>query len=348
MKLALITGTGMDSKTLTHILLSKNYHVVMTYRSNSKQNVDEIKKIFVEDLVKHPSSKLNFEFMDITDVSSVRNAIKNIINSHGNIDELYSLAAQSHVGDSFLNAEYTMKASGLAVYYLLECCRELCPNVHFYQASTSELFGGAPENCPFTEKSPFECRSPYSIAKNLAYNWIKYYRQTYNMFACSGFLFNHSNMYRKNTFFIKKVTSAAAQISSGKLDKLLLGNLDHWRDEHFSDFGCEAMWKMLNNPLGPRDYVICNNECHHGTEYLDLAFGYFNLDWHKYVAFDEQFKRPNEVVKLVGSSSLAENEIGWKPNRMPFKNHIDIMCEWDRQVENGEKTIRKDVLSLYP
>lgn len=348
MKLALITGTGMDSKTLTHLLLSKDYHVVMTYRRNSKQIIEEVKEIFNEDLLKYPNSRLGFEFMDITDPSSVRGAIKDVLNKHGHIDELYSLAAQSHVGDSFLNAEYTMKATGFAVYYLLECCREFCPNVRFYQASTSELFGGAPENIPFTEESPFECRSPYSISKHLAYNWIKYYRQTYGMFACSGFLFNHSSIYRTANFYCRKVTNTAAKISLGKVDILELGNLDHWRDEHYSDFGCEAMWKMVNNELGPRDYVICTNECHHGEEYLDLAFGYFNLDWRKYVAVDESLKRPNEVVKLVGNSALATKEIGWNPKRMSFKDHINIMCRWDYELENGQKPIRKNVILDYP
>lgn len=348
MKLALITGTGMDSKTLTHLLLSKGYFVIMTYRRNAQQILEDVQNIFSDDLKQYPNSRLGFEFMDITDLSSVRGAIKRILEKYNQIDEVYSLAAMSHVGDSFINAEYTLKATGISVYYLLECVREFCPKAHFYQASTSEMFGGNPESDPFTEKSPLDLRSPYSIAKALGYHWVKYYRQTHNIFACSGFLFNHSNTYRGINFYVRKLTNTAAKIVLGKEKELICGNLDHWRDEHYADFGVEMMWKMVNNPLGPKDYVICNNKCNHGTDYLKEVFGYFNLNWEKYIKFDTKFTRPNEVVKLVGCSDLATRELGWKPQRMSFKDHIKIMCDWDYELESGRTPKRKNVFELYP
>jgi GDPmannose 4,6-dehydratase len=342
-KVAVITGIGMDSKTLTHLLLSKGYKVILTFRRNTSQNLDSLLDFFTEDLVHFPQSKLQTLFMDITDSTSVRTGIEAILTENGRIDEFYNLAAQSHVGDSFKNPLYTVVTNGIGVFHILDTLHKLSPKTRFYQASTSEMFGGDPTRIPFNEATPFECRSPYAIGKMLGYNWVSYFRQTYGMFACSGFLFNHSNVYRHKTFFIRKVTNSAAKIALGKQKELILGNLDHWRDEHWSDFGCEAMWKMLNMET-PDDYVIANGYAHHGEEYLDLAFGYFNINWKDYVKFDPSYIRPNEVVKLVGNCDKAKSKLGWTPGRLPFDKHIHFMCQYDFELEAGQKPKRPVVL----
>lgn len=212
---------------------------------------------------------------------------------------------------------------------------------------TSEMFGGDPKNGPFNEQSLFECRSPYSIGKLVAFNWGNFYKQTHNMFVCSGLLFNHSNFYRRKAFYIRKLTNTFARIVLGKETKIKLGMIAHYRDEHFSDFGCEMMWNMLQQSE-PQNYVIGNGICYSGEEYLDLVGQYFNLDWKKYVEFDASFLRPNEVVKLVADPTKAEKELGWKRNRMPFKDHISLMAQWDYDLESGKTPIRPDILSLYP
>jgi len=345
-KIALITGCGMDAKTLTHFLLSKNYHVVMTYRRNSSSNPVDLKELFAEDLKNNPQSSFSLEFCDITDSASVAKCVELILGTLGEIDEVYALAAQSHVGNSFDNPVYTINATGMGAYNLFECLRHLAPKCRIYQASTSEMFGGDVKNNPFSEKSPFECRSPYSVAKNLAYNWVKYFRQTYGMFISSGFLFNHSNIYRGHDFFIRHVTSSAAKIALGKIDFFTVGNLKHYRDEHLSDFGVEAMYKMLQLDF-PIDLVIGNGNAQFGEDYLNYAFGYFNLDWTKYAKFDQNKIRPNEVVKLVADPRKAVETIGWIPNRIPFSDHIKLMCERDYDLEKGLKHKRVDVFSLY-
>jgi GDPmannose 4,6-dehydratase len=346
-KIALITGSGMDSKTLAHILLSKDYDVVLTYRRNTSQNIENIKSLFSGDLIKYPNSSLSFEFCDITDQTSVRECIQNVLLKFNKIDELYSLASQSHVGDSFKNALYTLNATGTSVYYLLETLRELSPKTKFYQASTSEMFGGDPKNNPFNEKSPFELRSPYSIAKNLAYNWCQFYRQTYGMFISTGFLFNHSNIYRNINFYCRFVTNSAAQIALGKMSKFSVGNINHYRDEHLADYGCEAMFLLLQLEQ-PEDVVVGNGIAYHGEEYLDLAFGYFNLDWKKYIEIDKSKFRANEVVKLTSDSTKAQKLLGWKPNRIPFKDHLHLMAKYDYELESGLVPVRPNVFDLYP
>lgn len=347
MKIALVTGSGMDSKTLTHFLLGKGYHVVMTYRRNSTFNEPELKGLFSEDLKNYFPCGLSLESCDITDFSSVKNCIENVLKTFGQIDEVYCLAAQSHVGNSFNNPIYTINATGMAAFNIFENLRNLSPKSKVYQASTSEMFGGDMKNNPFSEESPFELRSPYSIAKHLAYNWVKYFRQTYGMFICSGFLFNHSNIYRAKDFFIRHVTNSAARIALGKDSCFSVGNLNHYRDEHYADFGVEAMYKMLQLDF-PVDLVIGNGHAQFGEEYLDYAFGYFNLDWKKYVKIDSSKFRPNEVIKLVADPRKAIDLIGWKPNRIPFKEHINLMCEWDYCLESNKPQKRVNVFDIYP
>ncbi len=341
LKTAIITGiTGMDCEALADILLTKGYTVVGTYRKTASLNLDSILLLHGN----HPN--LHLEHCDIADGQSVKILLDNVLGRFGHIDELYLLAAQSHVGISFSSPETTVVTDGMSVFHFLDNLRQCSPKTRTYFSATSELLGGDPANCPFDETSPYECRSPYAIGKELGTRWIKYYQQM-GMFATYGILFNHSNTSRNLSFYIRRVTNAAARIALGKQDELKLGSLGFYRDEHWSDFGCEMMWKMLQLDR-PETFVICRGECFHGEQFLDEAFGHFNLSWRQYVKFDETRLRPNEVVKLVGNPSKAVEKLGWKPDRMSFKDHMRLMCDHDYLIERGEKPSRPDVFKLFP
>lgn len=343
-KIALITGAnGMDAKTLTHLLLSKKYKVILTHRRNTWFDEESIKNGFKQDLIKYPESRLFLQACDVSCDNSVRECIKNVLNEHGRIDELYLLAANSHVGESFKNKELSIQTNGQSAYYFLENVKNLTPKTKTYFAATSELFGGI-EDGRFNEECIWNPRSPYSIGKALGARWVNFYRDSVdsNMFCCYGILFNHSNTYRSKDFVVRKITNTAAKIAIGKSSELKLGHL-HWaRDEHWSDFGCEAMWKMLQLER-PENFVIGNGVAHWGEEYLELAFGYFNLDWKKYVKFDDSLKRPNEVVRLVADSKKAQEKLGWIPNRLTFKKHIEMMCKYDLELESNGIPVRPNV-----
>lgn len=329
MSKALVLGiTGMDGKTITHLLLSKGYKVVGTYRRVTVNLKEEIHSLY------DFNENLSFEFCDINDFLST----KTLLEKHPDVDEIYLLAAQSHVGHSFTTPNIS-GMNGMSVYNVLENVRLICPKAKTYFAGTSELFGGKnPPKKGYDESCEYDCRSPYSIGKEMGTRWIKYYRQL-GLFACYGVLFNHSNEYRGLDFFVRRVTNAAAKISLGKLDKLKLGNINFCRDEHWADFGCEMMWRMLQNNE-PKDYVISTGTTYYGEEYLNKSFGYFNLDWKKYVIIDESRFRPNEVDKLIGNSSLAQAELNWNPNRISFTEHIERMCKWDLLLEGGKKPVK--------
>lgn len=341
-KIAIITGIGgMDAESLCEILLSKNYIVVGTYRKTTYLNLNNIRKTHKNDV------NLHLEHCDITDKESINSLILNTLNKFGEIKEIYLLAAQSHVGLSFSTQETTIFTNGMSVFYFLESLRCLSPMTKTYFAATSELFGGNPKLNPFDENSPFECRSPYSIGKDLGVKWITYFQQTYGMFATYGILFNHSNTSRDLSFFIRKITNGAAKIALGKQRDLLLGNLEFFRDEHWSDFGCEMMWKMLQLEK-PEIFVIGRGQSFYGEQFLDEAFNYFNLDWKKYIRRDEKMYRPNEVIKLTSNPSKAISKLGWNPNRMSFQDHINLMCAYDYNLESGKKLIKPNVFELYP
>jgi len=347
--IALITGAnGMDCKTLTHLLLSKGYKVILTYRRNTFFTEHSLKSIFNEDLIQYPTSELYFEICDISCQSSVNECIKSTLKKHSRIDELYLLAANSHVGESFKNKELSIQTNGQSVYYFLECLKNNSPKTRTYFAGTSELVGGIYEGT-FNEECVWHPRSPYAIGKELGARWIDMYKEATdsNLFCCYGILFNHSNTYRSKDFVVRKITNTAAKIATGKATELKLGHLNWGRDEHFSDFGCEAMWKMLQQDM-PENYVVGNGETHWGEEYVQIAFEYFNLDWKKYIKFDTNLLRPNEVVRLMADSSKAQNKLGWRPNRIPFKEHINLMCKYDYELESGLTPIRPDVFKLYP
>lgn len=348
-KIACISGIGMDAKTLTHFLLKKDYIVIIAHRRNTTLDIDNnVLPLFSKDLKNHPTARLEFTIMDQSDQSSVRLAMETILREYGKIDEFYHLGAASHVGDSFNSALSQIHTNGLSTFYILDFLKNYSKDTKFYFACSSEVFGGDPTRVPFNEKSLLEARSPYAISKIMGYNWTYFYRQTYNLYACSGFLFNHSNEYRHPSFFIKRVTTSAAKIALGKLDKLKLGNVNHWRDESFSDFMVEIMWKMLNNSNGPKDYVVGNGNCRHGEEYLHHAFNYFQLDFKKYVEIDSTRFRPNDVQKLTAEPSNAIKDLGWIPNRIGFVDHINLMCDWDYKIELGESPQKVDVFDIYP
>lgn len=341
-KLALVTGiSGMDGEALTDILLSKGYTVIGTYRKTAALNLDAIRAGHKND------PNLHLEHCDITDGQSIKALLTTVLERHGRLDEVYLLAAQSHVGLSFTSAESTVLTDGMSVFHFLENLRTLAPKVRVYFAATSELLGGDPANCPFDETSPYECRSPYAIGKELGTRWIRYYQQTYDMFATYALLFNHSNTSRNLSFYIRRVTNGAARIALGKQSSLSLGSCGFYRDEHWSDFGCEMMWKMLQLDA-PDTFVICRGECFHGEQFLDAAFGYFNLNWRKHVTLDPARLRPNEVVKLVGNPTKAVEKLGWQPRRMSFRDHVSLMCAHDWKTEHGEQPSRPDVFKLYP
>ncbi len=339
-KTAIVIGaTGMDGESAIYFLLSKGYNVVGTYRKNTHIDLDALALQY--------GGKMTLEYCEITDFTSVKTLLETCLKRYGTIDEIYLLAAQSQVFYSFLEPAQTVLCNGMSAFNFLENLRLLSPSTRLYYAATSELFGGDPSRCPFHEESEYECRSPYSIGKELGTRWIKYYVQTHGMYACYGVLFNHSNTSRGKNFFIRRVTSSAARICLGLQSDLILGNLAFSRDEHWSDFGIEMMWAMLQRDK-PETYVICRGRATQGEEFLDASFDYFNLDWRKFVKTDKALFRPNEVVKLTGDPSKAIRDLGWRPDRMPFKDHIALMCAYDYDLERGEKPIRPDVFKLYP
>lgn len=347
-KLAIVTGANsMDAKSLARFLQHKDYHVVLTFRRNSLFNKD----VWFAEVQIDPANlhKFSFEVCDITDQNSVRECLTSVLSKHGRINELYMIAAMSHVGYSFTQKEYSIAANGQSYYFFLEALRHLSPSTRVYGALTSELAGNVPDGFVFNEDTIWHPKSPYSIGKALGGHWIQFYRESLDsgLFACFGILFNHSNWFRTNDFYIMKCAQAAAQIAEGTRKKLPLGNLNFYRDEHFSDYGVEMMWKMLQLDK-PKDYVIGNGVCHHGEEYLDEAFGYFNLNWRHYVEIDESLKRPNEVVRLVADSTRAQADLGWKPCRMPFKDHMNQLCSYALARERELYYQLPNTYSLYP
>lgn len=347
--IALITGAnGMDAKTLTHLLLNKGYKVILTYRRNSFFDEENIKKLFHEDLVKNQNARLECEVCDVSCQNSVTECIKSAIEKHSRIDELYHLAAMSHVGNSFKQKELSIIVNGQSHYYFLEALKNHSPKTKYYGAMTSELTGGVP-NGSFDENGKWNPKSPYAIGKALGARWIDFYRESVdsNLFACYGILFNHSNTYRSLDFVVRKITNAAAKIALNKSHELKLAHLDWARDEHWADFGCEIMWKMLQLNA-PENFVIGNGEEHWGEEYVNVAFNYFNLDWKKYVKFDKNLTRPNEVIRLQADSSKAQKLLGWKPNRISFQQHIELLCKYDYELESGNNPSRPNVFELFP
>jgi GDPmannose 4,6-dehydratase len=322
-KKALITGiTGQDGSYLAELLLDKGYEVFGLVRRSSTFNTDRIDHIYQDPHER--SSRLKLIFGDLSDASSVTKILSDV-----KPDEIYNLAAQSHVRVSFDVPEYTADVTGVGTLRILEAIRLLGLKTRFYQASSSEMFGLVQE-VPQTEVTPFYPRSPYAVAK-LYSHWItKNYRESYGIFACSGILFNHESPRRGETFVTRKITEAVAKIKAGRQDKLYLGNLDSKRDWGYAKEYVEAMWLMLQQDE-PDDFVISTNETHTIKEFLEEAFGHAGLDWKKYVEIDPRYFRPAEVDLLIGDYKKAKEKLGWEP-KTKFKELVKIMVDADMKA----------------
>ena len=319
-KRALITGiTGQDGSYLADLLLEKGYEVYGLIRRSSSFNTSRIDHIYKDPHDK--KARLHLVYGDLSDSSSLFGMLSDI-----KPDEIYNLAAQSHVRVSFDIPEYTADITGTGTVRLLEAIRGLGLNTKFYQASSSEMFGKVLE-VPQTEETPFYPRSPYGAAKVYSYWITKNYRESYGMFACNGILFNHESPRRGETFVTRKITKAVANIKAGLQDKLYLGNLESKRDWGFAGDYVEAMWLMLQQEK-PDDYVIATNETHTIKEFLDEAFSHVGLKWQDYVEIDPKYFRPAEVDLLIGDYSKAKTDLGWEP-KTRFKDLVRLMVDSD-------------------
>jgi len=320
MKKALITGiTGQDGSYLAELLLSQDYEVHGLIRRASTFNTARIEHIYKDP---HNGARLFLHYGDVTDMGSLVDLVYNL-----RPEEVYHLAAQSHVRVSFDLPEYTGQVTALGATRILEAIRKSGIRARFYQASSSEMFGSA--RPPQNESTPFEPQSPYAAAKVYAYWMTRDYRQGYQMFATNGILFNHESPRRGETFVTRKITRAVAAIVAGRQKELYLGNLEARRDWGYAPDYVAAMWKMLQAE-GADDFVVATGEAHSVREFLDEAFGYVNLDWHDYVKIDPRYFRPNEVDYLQGDPGKARRMIGWEP-RVLFKDLVRIMVDADME-----------------
>jgi len=319
-KRALITGiTGQDGSYLAELLLSKGYEVHGLIRRASTFNTGRLEPIYQDP--HNVKNRLFLHYGDVSDGSGLARLLSKI-----QPEEIYNLAAQSHVRVSFDAPEYTADITGSGTVRLLETIRQIGLVPRFYQASSSEMFGKVRE-VPQTENTPFYPRSPYGCAKVYSY-WITVnYRESYGMHATNGILFNHESPRRGETFVTRKITRAVAHIKAGLQDKLFLGNLDSKRDWGFAKEYVEAMWLMLQQDK-PDDYVIATGETHSIREFLDAAFGHVDLDWTKYVEIDPRYYRPAEVDLLIGDASKAKRQLGWEP-KTKFVDLVKIMVDAD-------------------
>jgi GDPmannose 4,6-dehydratase len=327
-KKALITGiTGQDGSYLAELLLEKGYEVHGIVRRSSSFNTGRIDHIY--DDPHTPGTRLFLHYGDLNDASSLNLLLKKL-----RPDEIYNLAAQSHVRVSFDVPEYTGEVTGLGAVRLLEAIRELgLTDTRVYQASSSEMFGASPP--PQNEKTPFYPRSPYGCAKVYAY-WIGVnYREAYGLHITNGILFNHESPRRGETFVTRKVTRAASRIKLGLQKKLFLGNLDAKRDWGYAKDFVEAMWVMLQQPKSD-DYVVATGESHSVRELCELAFSHVGLDYREFVEIDPRYYRPTEVDFLWGDPSKAAKQLGWKP-RTTFKELVRIMMTSDIELAEREQ-----------
>jgi len=326
MKKAFITGiTGQDGSYLVELLLDKGYEVWGLIRRSSSFNTGRIDHLYRDP---HEQPRLRLVYGDMTDGSNLAALIAEI-----KPDEVYNLAAQSHVRVSFDQPIYSVNAGALGTLRLLEAIRSSGLPVRFYQASSSEMYGKVVET-PQTEKTPFYPRSPYACAKLYSYWQTINYREAYGLFACNGILFNHESPRRGETFVTRKITRAATRIKCGLQQKLFLGNLDAKRDWGFAGDYVEAMWLMLQQDK-PGDYVVATGECHSVREFLDEVFGCLDLDWHKHVEIDPRYFRPSEVDLLQGDASKARRVLGWRP-RVGLRELARMMIDADMELAQRE------------
>jgi GDPmannose 4,6-dehydratase len=347
MKKALITGiTGQDGSYLVELLLDKGYEVHGIIRRASTFNTKRIDYLFENPDI--GNKRLFLHHGDLTDSSNLNRLIEKI-----QPNEIYNLAAQSHVQVSFEVPEYTAEVDGIGTLRLLDAIKESGVNCKFYQASTSELFGGLPETAPQSEKTPFYPKSPYGAAKLYSY-WITVnYRESYNLFACNGILFNHESPRRGETFVTRKITRAVASIMAGKQERLSLGNLDAKRDWGFAGDYVEAMWLILQQDK-PQDFVIATNETHTVREFVELSFKEvgIGIEWtgsgvsekgickntgRVYIDINPRYFRPAEVDLLWGDCTKAEKELGWT-RKVDFPGLVKMMVDADMQEIAGVST----------
>jgi len=332
MKKALITGiTGQDGSYLAELLLAKGYEVHGIIRRASTFNTSRIDHLYRDPHVN--GVKLHLHYGDLADSVQMVKLLYSL-----QPDEIYNLGAQSHVRVSFDVPEYTGDVVGVGAVRILEAIREagLVKKVRYYQASSSEMFGKVQE-VPQTETTPFWPRSPYGCAKMYAYWLTVNYRESYNLHASNGILFNHESPRRGETFVTRKITRAATRIKMGLQDSLYLGNLDAKRDWGYAKEYVEMMWMMLQQDQ-PDDYVVGTNETHSVKEFCEVAFARLGLDWAKYVKYDDRYERPAEVDLLIGNPAKAKKQLGWEP-KVRFKELVEIMVDHDLDLAKREAQI---------
>jgi len=338
-KKALITGiSGQDGSYLAEFLLSKGYEVHGVIRRASTFNTGRLDHLLF-DGQRERDIDLFLHYGDMIDSSNLNRILEQV-----QPDEIYNLAAQSHVKVSFEVPEYSAEVDAVGVLRILDAIKETQLETKFYQASTSELFGKARE-IPQTETTPFYPRSPYAVAKLYAYWIVKNYREAYNLFACNGILFNHESSRRGETFITRKITRGIAHILAGKQDYLYLGNLDARRDWGYAPEYVESMWEMLQNEE-PDDFVVGTGEAHSVTEFVEEAFSYAELDWKNYVKVDPRYFRPTEVDELIADPTYAKEKLGWNP-KIKFKELVKIMVDAEMRIvglepiSKGDKILRE-------
>jgi GDPmannose 4,6-dehydratase len=334
-KKALISGiTGQDGSFLAEFLLAKGYEVHGIVRRASTFNTDRLDSIYADPHEQNASLYLHYG--DVTDGSGLRHAIEKV-----QPEEIYNLAAQSHVRVSFDQPEYTADVVATGTLRLLEAVRDYVANsgrqIRFYQAGSSEMFGAAKP--PQSETTGFYPRSPYAASKVAAHWYAVNYREAYRLFICNGILFNHESERRGETFVTRKITRALGRIKLGLQDKLFLGNLDSRRDWGYAGDYVEAMWMMLQAPE-PDDYVVATGEAHSVREFLDVAAACCGLNWKDFVESDARYLRPTEVDYLRGDSSKITSKVGWKP-RIGFEQLVRMMMEHDLELARQEQTLAK-------
>ena len=333
MKCALITGiTGQDGSYLAEFLLSKNYQVHGIVRRASSFNTGRLEGIYIDP--HNYSARLTLHYGDMTDGTGLRRILEKV-----SPDEIYNLAAQSHVRVSFDQPEYTADAVATGTLRLLKAVRDHISvsgkHVRIYQAGSSEMFGAA--SPPQNEKTAFYPRSPYAVSKVAAHWYAVNYREAYGLFICNGILFNHESPRRGETFVTRKITRALARIKLGLQEKLFLGNLDSKRDwGHAADY-VEAMWLMLAQDT-PGDYVVATGESHSVREFLDTAAEHCGLNWEKHVEIDPRYFRPTEVDYLLGDAEKARKKLGWVP-KVGFKQLVQLMMDSDLELARQENTL---------
>ncbi len=331
---ALITGiTGQDGSYLAELLLSKGYEVHGLIRRASTLNTERIDHLYNNPAILR--RRLMLYHGDITDPLVLRRIFEEV-----KPDEVYHLAAQSHVKVSFFEPHHTAEATALGTLSMIEILRDYCnrtgEHVKFYQAGSSEMYGASAP--PQNETTPFYPRSPYGVSK-LAAHWFGVnYREAYGLFICNGILFNHESPRRGETFVTRKITRAVGRIRAGLQNELVLGNLDARRDWGFAGDYVEAMWRMLQHPTA-NDYIVATGESHSVREFLDEAFGYANLDWHEYVRQDPEYLRPTEVDFLQGDATRAREILGWVP-KVSFLELVRMMVDHDSELAQQELTLR--------